>query len=207
MQPIDPPLAIYSSSERWAYVPIPKVACTSIQRALEYHFGLDPSPSVHGREWPEMCRVDALAGINGVLPFVFVRHPVRRLISVWAEKCESADKPGLSEFYASYAGQSFPVFVDAVAKTLASSDRVDKHICPQTAFMPLGVTCEVYIIEHAGFLGAQWRGLTQRYHFPQLKRYNASSIDRTKEAEALLTREVLSTIRAIYQSDCDRWFS
>lgn len=82
---------------RLAYTPIPKVACSSIKRAVyELMFGEPFSPShlrvrlkggrVHGVLPSLPFDAGAFAKLEGFWTFAVIRDPAERILSVWADK-------------------------------------------------------------------------------------------------------------------------
>lgn len=82
---------------RVAYTPIPKVACSSIKRALyEVMFGTPYHPRhlrvrlaggrVHGVFPSRKFDSEAFARLDGYWKFAVVRDPASRIISTWADK-------------------------------------------------------------------------------------------------------------------------
>jgi hypothetical protein len=171
-------LAIVDQDHEWAHVSIPKVACTSIRRALEKHFGLEEAENPHGRVWPKTGDRTWLLNHPGFFRWAAIRDPRDRLVSVWAEKTQRNlpdGLPGLASCYRNLLGCSFEQFVSWVTDT-------------------------VYRMPD---LSEAWRKLQDQYGLPALPHRNSSTHGPWQE---YVTPGMDRAIRRAYRQDFFRWF-
>lgn len=213
----DRPSVLVCFPRLWAYVPIPKVACTSIQRAIDSYAGLEPSPSVHGRAWPKGCGVEAMTLSEWCLvrkdipndsftSFAFVREPLDRLISVWAEKCVEPAKDGLATQFMPFVGRPFGEFAYSMCQDILRGSALDKHIAPQSAFLVCNGHVVVDFVYSFTSLETVWKGFEVDFGLPLLPMENVSSKRRKKRAAADCELEIVRLVREAYAEDYDRWF-
>lgn len=74
---------------RAVYIPIPKVACTSLKTV--FAGVLDLQGDVHrGMAWPEVRLDELVTNLDGLFVFAFVRNPWDRLLSCYRSKIDPA---------------------------------------------------------------------------------------------------------------------
>ena len=125
------PAGILVPKRNFVYIPIPKVACTSIKARiakLENKRLLNNDP-----HQTQFQTISLEATYNSPLPsFAFVRHPVDRLYSCWKDKVSQNITKEFSRF-PFYSGMSFKDFVDVVKDI--PDDEADGHFRSQYAYV------------------------------------------------------------------------
>ncbi len=109
--------AVASTRGRFLYVPIAKVASTSIKHAIaEFDRGhrLPEDFHIHTRRANFFVPLDAVEYFDGYR-FSVVRHPLTRMISCHREKTQLRLSPSLAPFGLFFKGMSFHDFLEAVA--------------------------------------------------------------------------------------------
>lgn len=129
---------------------IPKCAGSSVEDYLAARFGplalLDraylsvPEPARWPRTSPQHVDAAALARLFPpdffAAAFTVVRHPLARALSAWRYQAEveGTTDAGFGAWLAAEAGGAL--------------FRFDNHALPQTAFLPEGVDCKIFHLEH-----------------------------------------------------------
>jgi len=86
---LNPKPGIISQKHKFIYIPIPKVACSSIKKSLLPIFDLDYNLNPHQAPFPTIPNREIIAQ-KEYLTFAFVRNPWDRLVSCYRSKIRSA---------------------------------------------------------------------------------------------------------------------
>lgn len=170
------PSAIVLPAQKLLYVPVPKVANRSIKAALAAAAGL---PFSEGQE-PDFQTVPltAVPSYGDYFRFTFVRHPLDRLVSCYAQKivlyARQLQMPLLFWRYGRrfWAGMSFAEFVTAVAAI--PDGRADRHFRSQHTFVYPQGTLAVDFIGRFEQMAQDWAQVQQRTGLGPLPHFNPS---------------------------------
>jgi hypothetical protein len=193
-------MIIRDDNMRWAYISIPKCACTSIKIAIETHFGLAPAEMVHNRSWPS-CQPATDAIPADYFVWSVVRHPLDRFVSTWKNKCHSDDPAWpavVSDVYRPLLRCTFREFVRAI-RSIGSLEESDSHLRPQSMWLRKhAVDCLVPLphLEH------EWPILSGRTGLGSLPHVNASNHEPPAEH---YNRQDAEAVLGMYQSDLPYW--
>lgn len=152
----------------FGFIQIPKVATRSIRQALfeigaadgrnSSHKEFEARNSAHLSHREIRKRVD-----HGLFAFAFVRHPLARLYSAWANKLDrpagSAAK-NIFSCHGMYIGMPFGAFVQRVC-TLRD-DQLDRHLRSQSWFLSDAQGLLPRFVGKLENLDADWRSLRDR---------------------------------------------
>jgi hypothetical protein len=138
--------------------------------------------------------------------FAFVRDPLDRLISVWAEKCVEPAKDGLAQQFMPFVGRPFGEFAYSICQDILHDVALDKHIAPQSAFLVCDGHVVVNFVYSFTSLETVWKGFEVDFGLPPLPTENVSSKRRKKRATADCTLEIVRLVREAYAVDYERWF-
>ena len=199
-------LCIIDQEKEWAHVSIPKCACTSIRRALEEHFGLEPADNPHGRPWPKTADRRWLLNHPGFFRWAAIRDPRDRLVSVWAEKTQRnlpRGLPGLVGCYRNLLGCSFDQFVSWVITQPVETRLADPHIRAMSWWLLDKSACVVDAVYPIPDLAEAWGQLRDRFGLPALPHRNSSTHGPWQE---YVTPGLDRAIRRAYRQDFFRWF-
>jgi hypothetical protein len=207
-----PPLIIVDDKQKWAHVSIPKCACSSIRRALEKHFKLEPVEKyemVHNRTWPHVESMKWIASLDDSwYTWAIVRNPFDRLVSVWQEKCcVSEAKPCLGPQLKRLVGKSFDVFCRNICDLVQSppeDEILDTHITPMSHFLLYNGECVAKVIREMYEADSFWLELQKRYRFPDLEHLNISI---HKPSGCYYTPELRRLVEEAYRNDLQLWWS
>ncbi len=125
--------AVVSPRGRFLYIPVAKVANTSIKHAIaEFNRGrcLPEDFDINTRRAHFFVPLDAAEGFDGYR-FSMVRHPLTRMISCYREKTQLRLSPSLARFGLFFKGMSFRDFLEAVAR-IPDAD-ADAHFASQAS--------------------------------------------------------------------------
>lgn len=122
----------------YAYLNMPKCACTSIKSAIALHVGLSKSLTERDDAYVDLrhhASVGEVAHRHDLFRFTVVRNPFDRLVSFWADYLQ----PPYPEFalranpdLMKWKGLDFDVFVGMVVEQ--PTHQVNPHVAPQTEF-------------------------------------------------------------------------
>lgn len=139
-----------------AYLQVPKVACTSFKVALallnrpELEPEITPRPmQIHIRpDWNDQvtCHDKALAGL---FRFTFVRHPVKRMLSMYWDKIVNPREPEVwPSLYAHGLRKGMPLaqVLDIMERTALAV--LDQHLTPQSALIYDGEEPRTQFVGH-----------------------------------------------------------
>jgi hypothetical protein len=170
------PKAILVPELKLAFVPTPKVANRSMKVAIASHVGMSWQGDIHQAPWHYTPL--ALLRDNDYYRFGFVRNPLDRLLSCYAQKIvyhqRELGMPSLLWRYGSRFDRdmSFPEFVHAVADI---PDRLaDIHFRSQHTFFYHRGQLMVDFVGRYETLQADWGSLRERFGLPQLPHHNRS---------------------------------
>ncbi len=170
------PSAILLPAQKLLYVPVPKVANRSIKAALAAAAGL---PFVEGQEPDfETAPLTAVPHLTDYFRFTFVRHPLDRLVSCYAQKivlyARQLQMPLLFWRYGRrfWPEMSFAEFVTAVA---AIPDRhADRHFRSQHTFVYQEGRVLVDFVGRFEQLAQDWAVVQQQSELGPLPHFNPS---------------------------------
>jgi dermatan 4-sulfotransferase 1 len=151
--------------EGFAYLPIPKVATSSICASLLKTQGAKAGIAdfkVFERQLSQHFNPEAIRGAaDGLRLFAFVRHPLARLYSAYADKLIKAPQRGQRNVFACH-GLEFGMAFDAfVARVCAMEDRqLDRHLRSQAWFLCDSNGLIPNFIGHLESFNADWDQLT-----------------------------------------------
>ena len=209
--PNRPAAVIVDEQQKWAHVSIPKCACSSIRRALETHFKLEPVPTwemVHSRKWPRVETLEWLSQRDhDWYTWAIIRNPFDRLVSVWQEKCCNPPKPRLGPQLRRLSGKPFDVFCRTICGLIQNppeNEILDTHITPMSHFLLYKGKCVVRVIREMHELDSFWSGLQKKYGFPDLGHLNISI---HKPPDCYYTSELRQLVEDTYCDDLRLWWS
>jgi len=199
-------LVIPDHRQQWAYLPLPKCGCSSVKRAIERHFGLEPIEQIHARGWedaPPLSEGSQFMRTTTYFRWTVVRHPLSRLISTWAEKCYAfpADQahllgPDLRAVY----GKSFTEFVAHVLTLDVNSEATDSHIRTQASFLVENGELLVDKMLRLESIGTEWPKMQALYGLPDLPWENTSPTELREQALVELTDEMRAMLVDHYKA-------
>ncbi len=152
-------------NEGFAYLPIPKVATSSICASLLNTQGAKAGIfdfKVFEKQFSQHFGPNAVReASNGLKLFAFVRHPLARLYSAYADKLIKAPQRGQRNVFSCHGfefGMSFDAFVEGVC---AMEDRhLDRHLRSQAWFLCDSNGLMPDFIGHLESFGADWDRLS-----------------------------------------------
>jgi hypothetical protein len=170
------PSAILLPAQKLLYVPVPKVANRSIKAALAAAAGL---PFADGQEPNfETAPLAAVPHLTDYFRFTFVRHPLDRLLSCYAQKivlyARQLQMPLLFWRYGRrfWPEMSFAEFVTAVAAI--PDGRADRHFRSQHTFVYTGGRLAVDFVGRFEQLAQDWAQVQQQTGLGPLPHFNPS---------------------------------
>lgn len=191
--PVRPPQIIALDNYKTIYIPIPKVANSSIKSVcadllgLEIPEGFNKVTVFDGRPFPFLDKDEVDSEYKDYFKFAFVRNPWDRLVSLWAEKIHSDASlnskflvngvgRGLARYECFYAGMSFEAFARVIAKipdALADPHFASQHtfICNQQGQVLVDFIGRFETLED-DFMYIGRRIGTERFRLPHLVRSN-----------------------------------
>jgi hypothetical protein len=170
------PYAIILPEIHLLYIPVTKVANRSIKAALADHVGL-PYDDPHEADWQKVP-LQAVSNLTNYFRFTFVRNPLDRLLSCYAQKivlyARQLQLPLLFWQYGDLftAEMSFADFVRAVASI--PDEQADRHFLSQHHFIYHNEVCLVDFIGRFEKLNHDWAILQQQAGLGKLAHYNPS---------------------------------
>ena len=184
------------------FVPTPKVANRSIKAAVAVTVDRNFQGEPHRANWQYAPL--ALLRDNDYFRFGFVRNPLERLVSCYAQKVVlySRQYNMPIEFWR-YGDRFFPEmtfeqFVRAVSKI--SDACSDIHFRSQHTFLYHKGELMVDFVGHFENLENDWQHLSERFNFPALPHYNHSSHSDYRE---MFTPELARLARDRYRKDIE----
>lgn len=170
------PSAILLPAQKLLYVPVPKAANRSIRAALAATAGL---PFADGQEPGfETAPLTAVPAMTDYFRFTFVRHPLDRLVSCYAQKivlyARQLQMPLLFWRYGRrfWPEMSFAEFVTAVAAIPDS--RADRHFRSQHTFVYHEGKPIVDFVGRFEQLAPDWAQVQQQTGLGRLPHFNPS---------------------------------
>ncbi len=170
------PSAIILPTQNLVYVPVPKVANRSIKAALA-DFAGKPYTDPHNAGW-QTVPLPQVANLSGYFRFTFVRNPLDRLVSCYAQKIVLyARQMQLPLLFWRYGQRfdpemSFAEFITAVA---AIPDHLaDRHFRSQHTFVYHQGGLLVDFVGRFEQLQPDWAILRQRAGLGDLPHFNPS---------------------------------
>jgi hypothetical protein len=171
------PYGIILPEVKLLYIPVTKVANRSIKAALANHVGL-PYKDPHEADWQKVP-LSAVATLTDYFRFTFVRNPLDRLLSCYAQKivlyARQLQLPLLFWQYKDLftADMSFADFVRAVASI--PDAQAELHFRSQHTFIYHQGNCLVNFIGRVEHLSHDWLSLRQQVGLGKLPHYNRSN--------------------------------
>ena len=156
------PAGIVVPQRNFIYIPIPKVACTSIKARIAK---LEGKRLVNNDPHQTNFKTISLeATYNSSLPsFSFVRHPVDRLYSCWKDKVSQKLTKEFSRF-SFFSGMSFQEFVNVVKDI--PDDEADGHFRSQYAYIyHKGFQAVTYVAKLEN-VEKEWRSISDWLKLP-----------------------------------------
>jgi hypothetical protein len=170
------PKTIVVPELKLGFVPTPKVANRSMKIAIASHIGMQWRGDIHHAPWHFTPL--ALLKDNDYYRFGFVRNPLDRLLSCYAQKIVYYEKQlGMRPLLWRYGktfnkDMSFAEFVVAVADI---PDRIsDIHFRSQHTFLYHRGKLMVDFVGHFEQLNKDWDFLRERFDLPELPHQNRS---------------------------------
>jgi len=174
------------------FIIIPKAGGSSIKTAIRDGMGLEPNGGIHADK-----RLPITNTTSGLHSVAFIRHPLDRLVSAWANKIHS--KRYVDSHLAAYGfrlGMPFDEFVRH-----AAGHHTDSHMAPQVKFLAEPVDR----IERFERMGEVWKDLQQRFEWlPDLPHANKTEHAPWSE---MYTPETRAIAERIYSEDLALWHS
>lgn len=170
------PFALLSPTLKLVYVPVPKVANRSIKAALAAAAG-QPGAELAAAGW-QTIPLPQLARLEGYLRFTFVRNPLDRLLSCYAQKVVLyARQLQLPLLFWRYGRQFYPemhfaTFVETVATI--PDHLADRHFRSQHTFLYDKGELLVDFVGRFEQLAHDWDRLRQQAGLGELPHYNPS---------------------------------
>ncbi len=170
------PSAILLPAQKLLYVPVPKVANRSIKAALADAAGL-PYTDPHEAAF-QTVPLTAVPDLTDYFRFTFVRHPLDRLVSCYAQKivlyARQLQMPLLFWRYGRrfWPEMSFAEFVTAVAAI--PDGRADRHFCSQHTFVYRQGAPIVDFVGRFEQLAQDWEFVRQQANIGPLPHFNPS---------------------------------
>lgn len=126
------PAPIVALKSNFIYLPIPKVACSSIKSAIAYFENIPlKNNDPHQTNFPIVSLQDTYS--SSLPSFAFVRHPISRLYSCWKDKVRFNLTKEFQRFDSFYSGMPFEAFVKAVMRI--PDDMADGHFRSQHLYI------------------------------------------------------------------------
>ena len=193
-------MILADDEQRWAYLSIPKCACTSIRTALESHWSMEPSPLIHNRDWLGHWHDVDWCIPEGTYSWTVIRCPLDRLLSTWADKCrghqQDPDWPKtVDPVYRPVLGKPLTEFVEYIWDFDVDNPAMDAHLRSQSTFIGKRHLDFPIPFEH---LSVRWAHLQRLYGFPPLPHYNKSIHSSVDESYTRVTR---LAVKALYTDD------
>jgi hypothetical protein len=196
------PKAILVPELKLGFVPTPKVANRSMKIAIASHIGMQWRGDIHHAPWHFTPL--ALLKDNDYFRFGFVRNPLDRLLSCYAQKIvyyerELGMQPLLWRYGKAFDKDlSFAEFVEAVARI---PDRVsDIHFRSQHTFLYHRGKLMVDFVGHFEQLEQDWNFLREKFGLPELPHQNRSRHVDYREA---YTPELAAIAAKRYKKDIE----
>lgn len=187
--------AILWKEKHLAYIPIPKVASTSVKKVLQVALGLPPAKPwrVHGIQWPHTCPIGEIPSNYKV--FTVIRSPWARLQSCWKSKIADYHKfPSIGSHGGKlWAGMPFVEFCRSVATI--PDEQADEHLCSQTTI--IGNRCHLLLRLEA--LRDSWWPLWTGYQLPCPPQEN--NLRNQLQKETLYNEETRDLVLQRYAAD------
>jgi len=178
------PKAIVVPELKLCFVPTPNVANRSMKLAIASHIGLQWQGDIHHAPWQFTAL--ALMRNNDYFRFGFVRNPLDRLLSCYAQKIVYYERelgmPSLLWRYGDSFNKdmSFAEFVVAVSRI---PDRIsDIHFRSQHTFFYHRKNLMVDFVGHFEQLEQDWNFLRDKLGLPELPHQNRSNHINYREA-------------------------
>ncbi len=178
------PKAIVVPELNICFVPTPKVANRSMKQAIAHHIGLQVQGDIHNAAWQFIPL--ALMRENDYFRFGFVRNPLDRLLSCYAQKIVFYERElGMHPLLWRYGDtfnkdMTFAEFVVAVSRI---PDRVsDIHFRSQHSFLYHRKKLMVDFVGHFEQIEQDWNYLRVEYGLPELTHQNRSQHVEYREA-------------------------
>lgn len=181
------PKGLFLPAQNVVYIPIQKVANTSIRKALRVHVGEDRFMSLGRRgESYDVLTLPEIARLTSAFRFAFVRNPLDRLASCYQDKITSARK-GRSSIFGVYSrgtypflphaefvpGMPFSEFVELVCRI--PDKFADRHFRSQHLFVYHKGRQAVDFVGRFECLAEDWLQICNRVPLGPLSEQNASA--------------------------------
>ena len=195
---ISQPRVIILEDIKSAYIPIPKIAHTSIKRTIAKTPKTD---KVRIHQVPFNSEPLKRFNTNTYYTFSFVRNPLTRLISLYRRNVYEENPKHLFYRYGStfYHKMSFTEFVEAVCKI--PDWRSDKHFRSQHWFLMLNGKFICNYIGRFETLETDWNKLSEKTGLGTLDKFNSSST--TAPIEEYFNHKTLNKVLVRYKKDIE----
>ena len=174
------------------FVIIPKCGGSSIKTAMRDGMGLQPNGGIHVDK-----RLNITNSVADLFTAAFIRHPLDRLVSAWANKIHSESymerRLGKHGFRLNMPFDEFVRHVEGHCW--------DAHIQPQCKFLPVGTN----LVARFERMAEVWPEIQAKFPWlPDLPHEN-----KTEHApwESMYTPETREIAERIYQQDLELWHS
>lgn len=198
------PKAIVVPELKLGFVPTPKVANRSMKMAIANHIGMQWRGDIHHAPW--QFTPLALLKDNDYFRFGFVRNPLDRLLSCYAQKIVYYERElGMPPLLWRYGkafnkDMTFAEFVEAVARI---PDRVsDIHFRSQHTFLYHHGKLMVDFVGHFEQIEHDWSFLREKFGLPELPHQNRSRHVDYREA---YTPELVAIVARRYTRDIEQF--
>ncbi|NVJ48313.1 MAG: sulfotransferase family 2 domain-containing protein [Cytophagia bacterium] len=189
------PRVILMEQLKLAYIPIPKIAHTSIKRAIA-KIPEDKKIKIHQVPFKNVPLKDF--DPREYYTFSFVRNPLMRLISLYERNVNEEYPQHLFHLY----GNTFKhkmSFTDFVTEVCNIPDnRADKHFRSQHWFLELEKDIVPDFIGRFENMESDWEILNKKYDLGSIQKHNASS---KVNIESYFTPKTLDLVLKRYQKD------
>jgi len=196
------PKAIVVPELKICFVPTPKVANRSMKLAIAHHIGLSVQGDIHHAPWQYTPL--ALMRENDHFRFGFVRNPLDRLLSCYAQKIVYYERElGMHPLLWRYGNtfdkdMTFAEFVVAVSRI---PDRIsDIHFRSQHTFLYHRKKLMVDFVGHFEKIEKDWNYLREKHGLPELPHQNRSQHTDYREA---YTPELAAIAARRYEKDIE----
>lgn len=183
------------------YVPVPKVACSSIKSALaELREGPVPVKDPH-RYWGYHTRLSHVRRLvdDRWLVFTVVRNPYYRVTSAWRNRVRDGYELKRLQFIGITKGDSFDRFLTILASV--PGRELEQHTIPQALRLNKAMRLPQMKVYRFEELDTAWAEISDEIFERTGRRLHLPHINRTTKEETKISKDQADLIRRIYDLD------